>query len=97
MIKPTVGRVVLIHDRYESGDRSQPEVALITFVHGDTVINIVGWDKRGERFAIEHCDLVQEETPAPFSNMQRAEWMPYQKGQAAKAEALEKQLAAGPR
>lgn len=82
MIKPTIGRVVLVH----RGQSDQAESALICYVHSDTLINVGGFDKNGAPFALTSLQLIQgDETPP----IQYAEWMPYQKGQAAKTEALE--------
>jgi hypothetical protein len=87
MIKPTVGRIVLVW-RMQTEDDSQPEAARIVFVNSDTSINVVGESKSGMRFFLPDLHLRQEaheQLPWPF-----ADWMPYQKGQAAKTEALEK-------
>lgn len=88
MIKPTIGRVVLVRNR--SGKiGSQDEPALVTFVHSDACINIGGFDANGAPFAATSVTLHQgDDTDAPA--YLHAAWMPYQKGQAAKTEALEK-------
>lgn len=73
MIKPTIGRVVLVH----KGASDQAEPALITYVHNDSMINVGGFNAGGSAFAIQSLPLVQdadEETPIPY-----ATWMPYQK------------------
>jgi hypothetical protein len=80
MIKPTVGRIVLVH-RMQTEDDSQPEAARIVFVNSDTSINVVGESKSGAHFFIANLHLRQEEheqPPWPF-----ADWMPYQKAVAA--------------
>lgn len=86
MIKPTIGRVVLVN----RGQSNQPEPALITYVHNDRLINVGGFDCIGKPFSITSLQLLQEDD-TPFGSYY-AEWMPYQKGQAAKTEELEKQL-----
>jgi hypothetical protein len=89
MISPTVGRVVWIRQRDGAVSVTQPEVALITFVHSDSRINVAGFSALGEPFALEKCLLVQDGEALP-GGRPYAEWMPYQKGQAAKTEALER-------
>jgi len=89
MIKPTIGRVVWFWDK--SPDRpqqSQAHAALVTYVHSDTMVNLAVFDAGGHSHPHGSVLLVQDadsEVPAgPY-----CEWMPYQKGQAAKTEALE--------
>ena len=87
MITPTIGRVVWVIRPYDAMDPKQPEVGLVTYVHSDRCINVVGFNCVGDRFALASLALVQDDDPKPPGNF--ACWMPYQKGQAAKAEALE--------
>lgn len=82
MIVPTVGRVVWAIRPSDSLDIKQPEVALVTYVHGDRLINVVGWNSNGILFALTSLPLVQDDEPKPEGNF--AVWMPYQKEQAAK-------------
>jgi len=95
MIKPTVGRVVWFWPsaNYASqrgmmcSDRAQPLAALIAYVHGDRMVNLSVLDQKGEAFAVCSVPLLQEGdelSPCSFY----CEWMPYQKGQAAKTDAL---------
>jgi len=93
LIKPTVGRVVLVFDRPHA-HTEQPEAALITYVHNDQLINVGGFDANGHPFQLTSLYLVQSDKDHS-EGMQRAEWMPYQKGQAAKTEQLESQIKAG--
>lgn len=86
VIKPTIGRVVLVH----RGISNQPEPALISYVWHDRMINIGGFDHNGKPFAITTLQLLQDDDVATGTCY--AEWMPYQKGQAAKTEALEAKL-----
>jgi hypothetical protein len=88
MIKPTIGRVVLF---FAQPGQAEPYPALITYVHSDSLINVGGFNHNGEPIRGTSVELVQDGDERP-SGM-RAEWMPYQKGQAAKTEALEKQVA----
>jgi hypothetical protein len=94
MITPTVGRVVWIRQREGAWSTDQPEVALITYVVSDTRINVAGFDAVGRFFALENLELAQaDDIPV---DQPYAEWMPYQKGQAAKTEALERAQAQQP-
>lgn len=99
MIKPTIGRVVWVH-RPQSIDQTQPEVGFITFVHQDDLINVAGFNANGEVFC--HTSIYLHNPPEggdharpEWARNYWTEWMPYQKGQAAKTEALEKQIGAG--
>lgn len=88
MIKPTIGRVVLVQNRTGSTDISQAEPALVSYVWSDRMINVGGFDHNGMPFAFTSLTLLQDDdTPPAIGGY--AEWMPYQKGQAAKTEALE--------
>ena len=94
MIKPTVGRVVWLR-RPVDNTTGQPEAALITYVHSDTCINVAGWNCNGTPISATSVILVQDDAPLPEGyGGHYAEWMPYQKGQAAKHDAAEKQAGA---
>lgn len=79
MIKPTIGRVVLVY----RGKSDQAEPALICYVHSDRSINVAGFDCNGIPFAATSLQLLQDDDVATNSNYY-AEWMPYQVAQAAK-------------
>lgn len=91
MIKPTVGRVIWVIRPGYTMDITQPEVGLITYVHGDRCINVVGFNHNGTPFSLTSLPLVQDDEPKPEGSF--AVWMPYQKGQAAKTEELERRHA----
>jgi hypothetical protein len=93
MITPTVGRVVWVRNRSGSIDLKQPEKADIVYVHSDICVNVAGYDANGTPFVLTSLTFDQGQSIDP--TWPRAEWMPYQKGQAAKTEALEKQIGAG--
>lgn len=96
MINPTVGRVVLLFTRepkYDFGysfTPGKPHTALITAVHSNTLINVIAFDANGKSFPFTSIELKQDDNQ-PIGGVFHCEWMPYQKGQAAKTEALEKQ------
>lgn len=96
MIKPTVGRVVWYwpapSDSIVGNDGSQPLAALVAHVWSDTCVNLAVFDANGSPTNRTSVLLVQEGNPRPDSGF--CEWMPYQKGQAAKTEALETAAAA---
>jgi len=90
MISPTVGRVVWYHPGSSDPGPSpegQPLAAIVSHVWSDTCINLAIFDANGVLYNRTSVLLVQDGAPVP--SQQYAEWMPYQKGQAAKTEALE--------
>jgi hypothetical protein len=90
MIKPTIGRVVWYHSE-NSKPNDQPWAAIVCYVHSDTMVNLTVFDENGMRKAKTSVFLWQGEGDRP--ERYYAEWMPYQKGQAAKTEELEKKAA----
>ena len=102
MIKPTVGRVVLLtissgyamQNVLACSDPSQPLAAQIAYVHNDCMVNLTAWDQNGKQFGITSVQLLQDDDPVPDGAAFYCEWMPYQKGQAAKTEATEELLKA---
>lgn len=86
MIKPTIGRVVWFWaDNVACYDENaQPNAALVTYVYGDDCVSLVVFDKNGDGKARPVISLWQGEGPRPSGP--HCEWMPYQKGQAAKQE-----------
>jgi hypothetical protein len=93
VIKPTNGRVVWYYPDglkgLDAGD--QPRPATVAYVHSDNCINIGYLDVNGNPKNATSVRLLQDDEPAPAFPF--AMWMPYQKGQAAKTEQLEKQVA----
>lgn len=100
MIKPTVGRVVLLtisaayamQNALACSDPSQPLAAQIAYVHNDRMVNLTAWDQNGKQFGITSVQLLQDDELAPAGAAFYCERMPYQKGQAAKTEAAEELL-----
>lgn len=91
MIQPTVGRVVWYWPTGPS-PVEQPWPALIAHVWDDRCINIGGFDNYGNPFARMSVQLLQDDDAPHVPQGQCCSWMPYQKGQAAKTEALEKKI-----
>lgn len=86
MITPTVGRTVWFRGR--AGYRTeQPQCAFIAFVHGNNACNLQVLDSAGNASAMQDVAHWDGEGNAPaYAHWQ---WMPYQKGQAAKNDDLE--------
>ena len=86
MIEPTVGRVVLytpaLGEGFYAGSQTQ-FAALIAAVNVDSTINLSVFDASGNSHARQNVPLVDEPQDGAH-----ARWMEYQKGQAAKYEAL---------
>jgi hypothetical protein len=70
----------------------QPHTALITAVHSDSYVNLAVFDRNGNTFPATSVQLFQEKPADPYGDY--CTWMDYQKGQAAKTEALEAKLTA---
>lgn len=94
MIKPTVGRVVWYWpSAVQAGtDTSQPLAATVVYVWSDRMVNLSVTDHDGRQFGVTSVPLRQDGDERPSGMF--CEWMPYQKGQAAKTEALEAKLGA---
>ena len=91
-ITPTVGRIVwwwqgeAPTDAGNLGDK-QPAAAVVTSVHSNAMVNLTVFNSNGVPRAATSVVLWQDGQPRPIASF--AEWMPYQKGQAAKTEAAE--------
>jgi hypothetical protein len=101
LIKPTVGRVVLLMvgaaamPGFARPAAGEPCAALVTRVWGDRCINVAAFDANGACFGLTSVRLLQGDDVAAEGEM-HAKWMDYQKGQAAKAEQLEAKLSTAP-
>jgi hypothetical protein len=93
VIKPTVGRVVHYYPPGRTTDK-QPQSALIAHVWSDTCVNLAIFDDNGSPVQKPPTSilLVQDGNEVPSGGGYCC-WMPYQLGQAAKTEAVEKELA----
>lgn len=85
MIQPTIGRVVLFKGANQPSD-GWP--ALICHVWHARMVNLAGFDANGEPFKQTSVRLLQGDD-TPEGDVCWAEWMPYQKGQAERADAAE--------
>lgn len=96
MIVPTIGRVVWFHPATNSSDSSFAPApicaAIVVYVHSDTCVNLAVFDALGISHPKTSVQLIQD-GEAPSQSGYYCEWMPYQKEQAAKTEALEAQVA----
>jgi hypothetical protein len=101
MIKPTVGRIVwyrpstLDHTQMTVHDE-QPLSGVVAYVWSDHLVNLTVSDHNGATHSRTSIVLKQgDEHDLPPDASPYCEWMPYQKGQAAKTEALEAKAGAG--
>jgi hypothetical protein len=97
MIKPTIGRVVWFKPSSDESDAnfvcSSCCAAIIAHVWSDTCVNLAVFDANGNSHSKTSVLLIQEGNPVPGGGYY-CEWMPYQKGQAAKTEKVESDLEA---
>ena len=100
MITPTIGRVVWFHPASDESDprfADQPIcAALVAKVWSDTCVNLAVFDGNGNSHSRTSVLLIQDDNEVPGGGYY-CEWMPYQKGQAAKTEHAEAKLAASSR
>ena len=98
-IKPTAGRVLWFYPTVANAaqwgmaysDPGQPLAAMIAYVWRDDLVNLTVWDQNGNQFSVTSVPLAQGEVPSDEEGRigMHAAWMPYQKGQAARADAIE--------
>jgi hypothetical protein len=88
MISPTVGRIVWFYPAHLWRTGPEPLAAIITDVRSPQVVDLCVFDAVGAATGREHVDLVQDDSVQP--DHAYCTWMPYQKGQAAKTEQLER-------
>lgn len=86
MITPTVGRVVWFHPE---ANMDQPYAAIIAHIWSDRCVNLAYFDANGNSRSATSVPLVQDEDRFAGPDAFYCEWMPYQKGQAAKTEQLQ--------
>ncbi len=99
MITPINGRIVWFTPSRQPShhvvqhDPLVPLAAIVAHVWGDRMVNLVVFDSNGRMHAETSVPLLQDDDPK-LEEGRFCSWMPYQKGQAAKAEALEEKLGA---
>lgn len=82
MIKPTIGRVVIVQ-RGSHDAQSDGWPAFVNKVHSDRCINVAGYNEWGTTVSFNSVPLLQDDDEPPEAGPY-AEWMPYQKAQAEK-------------
>ncbi|WP_157651725.1 crAss001_48 related protein [Burkholderia ubonensis] len=87
MIAPTIGRVVWFQPAkpHDQPLRDQPFAALVTYVWNDRMVNLAYFEADGTPRSATSVALLQDDDTGNVGGYY-AEWMPFQKGQAAKAE-----------
>lgn len=95
MIKPSIGHVVWFTPVSNTGSSDfapgAPLAAIVAHVHSDRCVNLGVFDANGVVHSRCSVTLLQDDDAKP-ENGYYAEWMPFQKGQAAKTEAIEAQV-----
>ena len=86
MIEPTIGRVVWYHPKPGSGDPlpifpNQPYVALVAGILSTSHINLAAFDHSGAPFVRDTVRLRQDDDIVEQGD---AEWMPFQRAEAAR-------------
>lgn len=90
MIKPSIGRVVWFTPLNEHiVDPKQPWAALVTYVHGDRMVNLAAFNPNGDHQPKSSVPLLQDDDAKPEGGY-FCSWMPYQVGQAKKHESEDK-------
>ncbi|MWV17552.1 hypothetical protein F3I16_16035 [Pseudomonas sp. L-22-4S-12] len=92
-IRPTVGRILwywptaydITQGMFAYPGSDQPMAATVAFVHSDRMVNLAVADHNGKQFEKRSVTLLQEGDQVR-DRSGYAEWMPYQKGQAATVE-----------
>jgi len=89
MIEPTIGRKVWFWPQGLAREpNEQPMDANVVYVHSTKMINVAGFDHNGAPFARTSVPLLQDGDSGQGLSCY-AEWMPFQKGQAANADTKE--------
>jgi len=95
MIPATIGRMVLYtpnnHSDNTMAKGTGKLAAIITNIWSDRLVNLIVFDGNGFPHSRTSVPLLQDGDSVPYGFY--CEWMPFQKGQAAKTEQLEEQLA----
>jgi hypothetical protein len=80
MIIPTLGRVALFHPNVADTIPSQDGAcaAIIVYVHGDRMVNLIVFDANGQPVGRSSVPLVQPEDPPVADGSSYCNWLPYQ-------------------
>ena len=95
MIKPTIGRVVWLWPSAELAteiayrDKTLPLAATVAYVWSDCLVNLAAVDQNGRQFHLNRVQLVQGSDQCTPGGTY-CEWMPSQKGRAAKVDTTPK-------
>lgn len=92
MIEPGIGRIVHFRPAGHAPD-ALPHAAIVVGITSERCVNLAIFDHEGHLYHGTDVQLLQD-GDAPPTDHGYAEWMPFQKGQAAKTEALQAQTAA---
>src|SRR4051812_35540093 len=97
MIRPSVGQVLWFFPHVDEGFKpgDQPHAALVAKVLDDRTVNLACFGESGAPYSRQAVQLLQDDDVAPEGG-HFASWMPYQMGQAAKAEAAQAAAPAQP-
>ncbi len=89
IIQPSIGRIVLFLPPIDGGRHQdgQPFGALVAGVNDDATINLLVAARDGTPYGVQNVVLVQDGDEIDLDKA-HAFWMAYQKGQAAKTEAI---------
>jgi hypothetical protein len=85
MIHPSIGRVVWFYQTTPDKPGFQPEAAMVTYVHGDRMVNLVVFGPYGQPRGVTSVPLVQPEDVNTCVGFY-CTWMPFQVGQAQRHE-----------
>lgn len=87
-IMPSIGRIVWFWDygAPHTARHAQPEAAMVTYVHGERMVNLSVFSANGEARGVTSVELCQPGDSRPGAGG-FCEWMPYQIAQAEKHEA----------
>lgn len=89
-IEPSLGRIVWFFPPIDSGrhEDGQPFGSMIAGVNDDGTINLLVAARDGSPYGVQNVTLLQDGDDID-QDQAHAVWMPFQKGQAAKTEALQ--------
>jgi hypothetical protein len=94
MIEPSIGRIVLF--RHEGAAPADlPHAAIVIDVASERFVSLACFAPDGTYYHRLNAILLQDDDAPPPEGIGYAEWMPFQKGQAAKYDAAKTDTAAG--